>query len=178
LPQAVIAATGLYAPPFSLSNAELVETFNTYVARFNAANAEAIAAGEVAALTPSSVEFIEKASGIKARYVVDKSGLIDPDLMRPQIPERSNEELSVLAEMAVEAAKEAIARWGKPASEIGAVICAASNMQRAYPAMAIEVQQALGIEGFAFDMKSPAPPPLSESRPPRTSWPPARRAPC
>ncbi len=31
-------------------------------------------------------------------------------------------------------------------------MCAASNMQRAYPAMAIEVQQALGIEGFAFDM--------------------------
>ena len=152
MPQAVIAATGLYAPPYSLSNAELVETFNAYVARFNAANAEAIASGEIAALTPSSVEFIEKASGIKARYVVDKSGLIDPDLMRPQIPERSNDELSVLAEMAVEAAKEAIARWGKPASEIGAVICAASNMQRAYPAMAIEVQQALGIEGFAFDM--------------------------
>jgi beta-ketodecanoyl-[acyl-carrier-protein] synthase len=152
LPHAVIAATGLYTPPQSLSNAELVETFNAYVARFNAGNAEAIAAGEVAALTPSSVEFIEKASGIKSRYVVDKSGLVDPDLMRPQIPERSNEELSVLAEMAVEAARDAIARWGKPASEIGAVICAASNMQRAYPAMAIEVQQALGIEGFAFDM--------------------------
>lgn len=152
MPQAVIAATGLYTPPNSLSNAELVETFNAYVERFNATNAEVIAAGEVAALTPSSVEFIEKASGIKARYVVDKSGLVDPDLMRPIIPERSNEELSVLAEMAVEAAKEAIARWGKPASEIDAVICAASNMQRAYPAMAIEVQQALGIEGFAFDM--------------------------
>jgi len=152
LPQAVIAATGLYTPPFSLSNAELVETFNTYVARFNAANAQAIEAGEVAALTPSSVEFIEKATGIKARDVVDKTGLIDPDVMRPNIPERANEELSVLAEMAVEAAKEAIERWGKPASEIGAVICAASNMQRAYPAMAIEVQQALGIDGFAFDM--------------------------
>jgi beta-ketodecanoyl-[acyl-carrier-protein] synthase len=152
LPQAVIAATGLYTPPQSLSNAELVETFNAYVARFNEANAQAIAAGEIAALTPSSVEFIEKASGIKSRYVVDKSGLVDPDLMRPQIPERSNEELSVLAEMAVEAAKDALARWGKPASEIDAVICAASNMQRAYPAMAIEVQQALGIGGFAFDM--------------------------
>jgi beta-ketodecanoyl-[acyl-carrier-protein] synthase len=152
LPQAVIAATGLYTPPNSLSNAELVEAFNAYVARFNAANAEAIAAGDVVALTPSSVEFIEKASGIKSRYVVDKSGLVDPELMRPQIPERSNEELSVLAEMAVEAARDAIARWGKPASEIGAVICAASNMQRAYPAMAIEVQQALGIDGFAFDM--------------------------
>jgi beta-ketodecanoyl-[acyl-carrier-protein] synthase len=152
LPQAVIAATGLYTPPQSLSNAELVEAFNAYVERFNAANAQAIEAGEVAALTPSSVEFIEKASGIKSRYVVDKSGLIDPDVMRPNIPERSNEEISVLAEMAVEAARQAIERWGKPASEIDAVICAASNMQRAYPAMAIEVQQALGIGGFAFDM--------------------------
>jgi len=152
LPDAVIAATGLYTPPQSLSNAELVETFNAYVERFNAANAEAIAAGEVEALTPSSAEFIEKASGIKSRFVVDKSGLVDPDIMRPIIPERSNEELSVLAEMAVRAAEEAIGRWGKPASEIGAVICAASNMQRAYPAMAIEVQQALGIDGFAFDM--------------------------
>jgi beta-ketodecanoyl-[acyl-carrier-protein] synthase len=152
LPEAVIAATGLYTPPQSLSNAELVETFNAYVERFNTANAGAIAAGEIAALTPSSVEFIEKASGIKSRYVVDKSGLVDPELMRPNIPERSNDELSVLAEMAVEAAKDAIARWGKPASRIDAVICAASNMQRAYPAMAIEVQQALGVEGFAFDM--------------------------
>ena len=152
MPEAVIAATGLYTPPQRLSNAELVETFNAYVERFNAANAEAIAAGDVAALTPSSVEFIEKASGIKSRYVVDKSGLVDPDVMRPVIPERSNEELSVLAEMAVKAAEEAIARWGKPASQIDAVICAASNMQRAYPAMAIEVQQALGIDGFAFDM--------------------------
>ncbi|MDB5444429.1 MAG: 3-oxoacyl-(acyl-carrier-protein) synthase [Phenylobacterium sp.] len=152
MPDAVIAATGLYTPPQSLSNAELVETFNTYVARFNAANAEAIAAGRIEALTPSSAEFIEKASGIKSRFVVDKTGLMDPELMRPAIAERSNEELSILAEIAVEAAKDALARWGKPASGIDAVICAASNMQRAYPAMAIEVQQALGIEGFAFDM--------------------------
>jgi len=152
LPKAVIVATGLYTPPFSVSNTELVEAFNTYVERFNAANAQAIAAGEVVALQPSSPEFIEKASGIKARYVMNKDGIIDPDVMRPILPERPNEEISILAEMAVEAAKQAIARWGKPASEIGAVICAASNMQRAYPAMAIEVQQALGIDGFAFDM--------------------------
>jgi beta-ketodecanoyl-[acyl-carrier-protein] synthase len=149
---AVIAATGLYTPPFSLSNAELVETFNAHVERFNAANADAIERGEVQALSPSSVEFIEKASGIKSRFVVDKTGLVDPDRMVPSIPERPNDQISVLAEIAVEAAKEAIARWGKPVSEIDAVICAASNMQRAYPAMAIEVQQALGIEGFAFDM--------------------------
>ena len=50
------------------------------------------------------------------------------------------------------------------------MLCAASNMQRPYPAMAIEVQQALGIEGFAFDLNvacSSAPP--SASRPPPTS---------
>jgi beta-ketodecanoyl-[acyl-carrier-protein] synthase len=150
--QAVIAATGLYTPPHSVSNAELVGAFNAYAEGFNAENAAAIAAGEVAGLEPSSVEFVEKASGIKARYVVDKAGVLDPKVMRPVIPERSNEELSVLAEMAVNAARGAIDAWGKPATEIDAVICAASNMQRAYPAMAIEVQQALGIEGFGFDM--------------------------
>jgi beta-ketodecanoyl-[acyl-carrier-protein] synthase len=152
LHQAVIAATGLFTPPFSISNVELVDAFNAYVERFNAANAEAIAAGEVTALAPSSPEFIEKASGIKARYVMNKDGIIDPEVMRPDLPERPNDQISILAEMAVKAAEQAIAAWGKPVSEIGAVICAASNMQRAYPAMAIEVQQALGIEGFAFDM--------------------------
>ncbi|PLR26545.1 beta-ketoacyl-ACP synthase III [Caulobacter zeae] len=150
--QAVIAATGLYTPPFSISNVELVDAFNAYVERFNAANAEAIAAGEVTALAPSSPEFIEKASGIKARYVMNKDSIIDPEVMRPNLPERPNDQISILAEMAVKAAQAAIDAWGKPVSEIGAVICAASNMQRAYPAMAIEVQQALGIEGFAFDM--------------------------
>jgi beta-ketodecanoyl-[acyl-carrier-protein] synthase len=84
--------------------------------------------------------------------VIDKTGLVDPERMAPNIPERANDQISVLAEIAVEAAKQAIARWGKDVSQIDAVICAASNMQRAYPAMAIEVQQALGIEGFAFDM--------------------------
>ena len=149
---AVIAATGLYTPPQSVSNAELVEAFNAYAARFNAENAAAIAAGEVTPVEPSSVEFIEKASGIKSRFVVEKSGVLDPELMRPRIPERSNDELSILAEVAVAAAQEALERWGKPRARIGAVLCAASNMQRPYPAMAIEVQQALGLGGFAFDM--------------------------
>jgi beta-ketodecanoyl-[acyl-carrier-protein] synthase len=152
LTHAVIAATGLFTPEQSISNAELVEAYNAYADRFNADHAAEIAAGEVEALTPSSVEFIEKASGIKSRFVVDKTGVLDPARMVPHIPERSNDELSVLAEMAVRAAQQAIAAWGKPVSEIGAVLCAASNMQRPYPAMAIEVQQALGIDGFAFDM--------------------------
>jgi beta-ketodecanoyl-[acyl-carrier-protein] synthase len=150
--QAVIAATGLFTPEQSISNEELVAAYNAYAGRFNAEHAAGIAEGGVAELTPSSVEFIEKASGIKSRFVLDKAGVLDPARMAPNIPERSNDELSVLAEMAVKAAQDAIAAWGKPVSEIGAVLCAASNMQRPYPAMAIEVQRALGIEGFAFDM--------------------------
>ncbi|MDQ2861557.1 MAG: beta-ketoacyl-ACP synthase III, partial [Pseudomonadota bacterium] len=138
--QAVIAATGLYTPPQSVSNAELVTAFNAYVETYNAKNAAAIGAGGTEALIPSSVEFIEKASGIKSRYVVDKTGVLDPAVMRPNFPERPNEEISILAEIAVAAAKDALGRWGKPAAGIDAVICAASNMQRAYPAMAIEVQ--------------------------------------
>ena len=45
----VISATGLYTPPDSISNAELVESFNAYVARFNADHAAEIAAGAVRA---------------------------------------------------------------------------------------------------------------------------------
>jgi beta-ketodecanoyl-[acyl-carrier-protein] synthase len=149
---AVIAATGLYTPPESISNAELVEAFNAYASRFNDENGGAIAEGRIEALLPSSVEFIEKASGIKSRFVVQKSGILDPGVMRPVIPERPNSEISVLAEIAVKAAEQALERWGKPRERIGAVLCAASNMQRAYPAMAVEIQAALGLSGFAFDM--------------------------
>ena len=148
----VISGTGLFTPSQSVSNEELVDTFNAYVDIFNKENAEAIEAGDVEALEHSSVAFIEKASGIKSRFVMDKEGVLDPTFMRPRIPERSDEDLSILAEMAVAAAKQAIEAAGKKPEDIQAVICAASNMQRAYPAMAVEVQEALGIQGFGFDM--------------------------
>lgn len=150
--QPVISATGLYTPPHSISNEELVESFNTYVANFNAEHAADIEAGLVEPLEPSSAPFIEKASGIKARFVVDKDGILDPARMVPRIPERPNEQISILAEMAVTAAREAMKATGKGPEDIDAVLVAASNMQRAYPAMAVEVQDALGIDGFGFDM--------------------------
>jgi len=149
---AAISATGLFTPENSISNAELVSAFNAYTERFNAANAAAIEAGTVTALQPSNVEFIEKASGIKSRYVLDKAGILDPDIMSPRLRERSNDEISVMAEIGVKAARDALERAGRTAKDVDAVLCAASNMQRAYPAMAIEVQDALGVEGFAFDM--------------------------
>ena len=148
----VISSTGLFTPEESISNAELVDSFNEYVKRHNAANADAIAAGEIEPLAESSVEFIEKASGIKARHVMAKEPVLDPDVMAPRWPQRSNDELSILAEIGVKAARQALERAGRDAGDVDAVLCAASNMERPYPAMAIEIQQALGIEGFGFDM--------------------------
>ncbi|UIP06127.1 beta-ketoacyl-ACP synthase III [Erythrobacter sp. SDW2] len=148
----VISATGLFTPAESITNEELVAAFNAFVDKHNAAHAEAIEAGEIEPLTQSSVEFIEKASGIKSRYVMSKAPIIDPDVMEPRLPERSNDELSVMAEIGVAACQQALERAGRDAKDVDAVLCAASNMQRAYPAMAIEIQQALGIDGFGFDM--------------------------
>jgi beta-ketodecanoyl-[acyl-carrier-protein] synthase len=150
--QVAISGTGLYTPPNSISNEELVASFNEFVRRENARNADAIARGEAVALTESSVDFIVKASGIKARYVVEKENILDPDVMCPRVKERPNSELALLAEMAVTAAKQALANAGRTAADVDGVLCACSNLQRAYPAVAIEVQDALGIEGFGFDM--------------------------
>ncbi len=149
----VISATGLFTPAQSISNDELVTSFNAYVAAHNAAHAGAIAAGTTAALLPSSAEFIEKASGIKSRHVIDKAGILDPARMCPNIPARGNDEWSIMAEIAGHAARDALARAGRDVADVDAVICAAANMQRAYPAMAVEIQAMLGIErGFAFDI--------------------------
>jgi beta-ketodecanoyl-[acyl-carrier-protein] synthase len=148
----VISGTGLYTPKESISNEELVSAFNTYVDAFNHDNAEAITTGEVEALEHSSVEFIEKASGIKSRFVMNKDGILDPKRLAPRLTERANEEQSIQCEMAVAAAVDAMAQAGKTAADIDAVIVACSNLQRAYPAMAVEIQAALAIDGFAFDM--------------------------
>jgi beta-ketodecanoyl-[acyl-carrier-protein] synthase len=148
----VISGTGLYQPPNVITNAELVESFNAYVERYNAEHAAEIEAGTLTALAPSSAEFIEKASGIKQRYVMDKAGILDPMRMHPHYTPRGDDQLSLMAEIAVEAAKKAMAQAGKKGEDIDAVICAASNMQRAYPAMAIEIQQAIGAKGYGFDM--------------------------
>ena len=149
---AVITGSGLFTPAESISNEELVASFNAWIDLYNADNSEAIAAGELEAKTHSSAEFIEKASGIKSRYVINKAGILDPERMVPEIPERHNDEPSVMCDIACRAAEQAMAEAGISAHELDAVIVAASNMQRAYPAMAIEVQSALGARGFAFDM--------------------------
>ncbi|BCH26661.1 beta-ketoacyl-ACP synthase III [Mesorhizobium sp. L-8-3] len=147
-----ITGTGVFTPQDVITNAELVASYNEYAHRQNTLHAEAIAAGEREPMPMSSEEFIVKASGIERRHVMSKFGILDPGVMHPLLPERADEELSIMAEISVKAADEAMRKAGLTAADIGAVICAASNHERAYPAIAIEVQQALGIKGFAFDM--------------------------
>jgi beta-ketodecanoyl-[acyl-carrier-protein] synthase len=148
----VITGTGLYNPPHVITNAELVEAFNAYAERYNASHAERIAAGELQPIAASSVEFIEKASGIRQRYVLEKEGVLDPTRMRPRFAPRGDDELSLMAEIAVAAAQDALKAAGRTGRDVDAVLCSAANMQRAYPAMAIEIQQALGAGGYGFDM--------------------------
>jgi len=150
--QPSISGTGVFTPDQTITNDELVEAFNAFADLTNAQNADAIAAGTMDAIEHSSTDFIFKASGIEQRYVVDKSGVLDPEVMHPKLRQRADDEISLMAEMAVDACKKALEQANVAAQDIDLIICAASNMERAYPAVAIEIQQALGAGGFAFDM--------------------------
>ncbi|MEM6578952.1 MAG: beta-ketoacyl-ACP synthase III [Pseudomonadota bacterium] len=150
--QPAITGSGVFTPLQSISNDELVTAFNAYAERFNTTHAEAIAEGDIAAKEPSSAEFIVNASGIERRFVLDKSGVLDPNIMHPILPERSNDEPGLMAEMALEACGDALKQAGRSPGEVDLIICAASNHERPYPAIAIEIQKLLGAQGFAFDM--------------------------
>lgn len=150
--EVVISGAGLWHPADAISNEELVASYNAWAERYNQEHASAIEAGELSEVPQSSSEFIEKASGIKHRYCYDKAGVLNIERMRPLIPERADSELSVQAEFAVNAAKDALKAANREPGDIDAVIVACSYTQRAYPAIAIEVQNELGIQGFGFDM--------------------------
>ncbi|MBL6751363.1 MAG: beta-ketoacyl-ACP synthase III [Nevskia sp.] len=150
--QVCISGSGLFTPAQSISNDELVVAFNRYVEDFNREHAEAIGQGSVQALQASSGDFIFKASGIKARYTVDKAGVLDPAVMRPRIRRRGDDEPSLMVEMGLAAARQALERAGRQGADVDAVFVACSNMQRPYPAMAVELQHFLGARGFGYDM--------------------------
>ena len=150
--KAVISGVGLWTPEHRVTNEELVESYNTFAEKFNAEHASDIAAGIVEEKPLSSVEFVEKASGIKSRFVYIKDGILDPDRMTPDIPLRAEDELSDQAQISLEAAHKALAAANKSSADIDAVIVSCAYTQRYYPAIAIEVQEALGIKGFGFDM--------------------------
>lgn len=147
-----ITGTGVFTPENSITNDELVTAFNAFVDLYNAKNAVEIDAGTVEAKAHSSSEFILKASGIESRFVMDKEGVLDPAILHPTLRQRADDEPAIMAEMAVDACEKALKQAGKTAADVDAVICAASNMERAYPAIAVEIQDLLDIRGFGFDM--------------------------
>jgi beta-ketodecanoyl-[acyl-carrier-protein] synthase len=152
LSEILITGTGLYTPPDSVTNAELVESLTRANLRWNEEHKAEIERGDVEERDMPSEKFIERASGIGHRYVLEKTGLLDPERLRPHLPTRGEDEVSIQAEICLEAAQEALAQAGRKGADVDAVIVGASNLQRAYPAVAIEVQEALGAGGFAYDM--------------------------
>ena len=148
----VISGVGLWTPENTITNEELVDSYNAWATQFNLDNQAQIEAEEIAAKPLSSAAFIEKASGIKSRYVYCKEGVLDINRMRPKLTPRSDDELSHQAEMAVAAAEKAMQAANKTAADIDIVIVACAYTERSYPAIAIEVQAKLGIQGFGFDM--------------------------
>ena len=148
----VISGKGVWLPPHKISNQELVTALNAWSESYNHSHAAEIAAGTCAPKAMSDAAFIEKASGIKSRYAFEKKGILDINRMRPLIEERPDGALSQQAEMAVNAANIALKNANKTAADIDVVIVSCAYTQRSYPAIAIEVQAALGVAGFGFDM--------------------------
>ena len=70
----VLLGTGLYTPKDSISNDELVATFNQYVTQFNQEHAAEIAAGSVEALAESSSALLKKPQASKAALLWTKQG--------------------------------------------------------------------------------------------------------
>ena len=151
-PSVVITGSGLFTPPHSISNEELAASLAVAATRWNEENRAGIDRGDMQARALPDAEFIEKASGIKSRFVMEKSGILDPERMRPHLPLRGEDELGVQAEMALPAVREALAQAGRRADEVDCIVVGCSNLQRPYPAVAIELQHAIGAGGWAYDM--------------------------
>ncbi len=148
----VISGSGLFVPDEAIANQELVDSFNSFVESENEKFAEEIELELMRQLEKTSALYIERASGIKNRYVVNKNSILNIDIMHPLVEDRPDDQQSLQCEMSVTAIREALDRAGKYPQDVNALIVACSNMQRAYPAIAIEVQQALGFEGYSYDM--------------------------
>jgi beta-ketodecanoyl-[acyl-carrier-protein] synthase len=152
VPQTIISGSGLLTPPDTITNRELVDSLTVAVEKYNAGHAQQIAAGEVEERDLPSERFIVKASGIRNRYVMDKEGVLDPDRLRPHLPLRPEDEASIQCEMSLPAIREALAQALREPEEVDALLVACSNLQRPYPAVAVEVQNALGARGWAYDL--------------------------
>lgn len=144
----VISGIATELPPTSIGNDELVACFNAWVEQEN--QRRRLEGGDE--LPGSSSAFIEHASGIRERRVLYPDGVLDVSRMAPIMPKRADDDLSIQAEFGVASASKAIQDAGIDPASVDMVICAASHTQRMYPAVGIEIQQALGTGGSALDI--------------------------
>ncbi len=137
----VITGSGLYTPPESISNDELVAAFNEYVRRWNREHAARNRRGRRAGARRVEQRVHRQGVGHpeppRRRHA---RGILDPDVMRPQIRRRSDDEPSLLCEMALDAARQALEQAGRGPRDVDGVLVACSNLERPYPAIAVEVQ--------------------------------------
>lgn len=151
----ILSGTGVFTPPDAVSNDMLVDSYNEHSELWNKENAAAIEAGELEKRELSSSAFIEKASGVKNRYLMDGKGPTEVGRMYPHLSKyapESNMGTPAQVKMAYEAALGALEEAGLSGEDIDMVIISASVWERFVPSMATELQQLLGAKGFAFDM--------------------------
>ncbi len=74
LPAVVLKGSGVFIPPDTITNLELVSAFNNFARVFNARN---LSTG-TKCIELSDPTFIEEASGIRRRHVIEKTGILDP----------------------------------------------------------------------------------------------------
>lgn len=151
----VLSGTGLYVPENKITNEELVAAFNEHVDQYNAEHKADIDAGLMPAKQHSSAEFIEKASGIRERRLVDVEGVMDLNRMMSKMPAGGHGDAETpcfQAAMGIAAAKMALKQAGLEPQDIDHIVCSSAVMQRSFPAIGIEAQHFLGTKGSAFDM--------------------------
>lgn len=149
-----LLATGTYLPEAEVTNEALVAAYNTYAQAHNAEHAQAIAAGTMEAKPESSAAFVAKASGILSRRLCAPEGVLDPQRMRPTLPYRDPETLSLTAEMMARSCAAFATSHPEAWAQVGLVLVACSNPQRPYPGVSVELQKHLGLSGVAFDMQA------------------------
>ena len=126
----MISGSGIFTPDESISNQELVTSFNRYIREFNHKNAMEIASGRINALKESSVDFITKVSGIESRFAINKSGILDPSIMIPQIKEHNDKGRTIQGEIGEYAARDALKRAFKEPNQVDAVMVTCTAVQK------------------------------------------------
>ena len=112
---AAITGIGFVVPKDCITNDELVRSYNRFAENYNKQNPNQ-------QLEMSSSEFIYTASGVRQRFVYNKSGILNIDRMMPEVQHRMNASISLQAEFALKASLMAIKKAKIDPQDIDAII--------------------------------------------------------